>query len=46
MEDEPGLGQRVQEVQSPYAQPLVTFSVKHLWNYDLRARVLPALGEY
>lgn len=44
--DEPGLCLRVQEAQSWYVQPLVTLSVKHLWNYNLRARVLPVLGEY
>lgn len=41
-----GLGQRVQEAQFPYVQPLVMLSVKHLCNYDLRAKVLPVLGEH
>lgn len=34
-EDEPGLGQRVLEVQPPSEQPVVTFRLKHLWSYDL-----------
>lgn len=35
-EDEPGLGQRVLEVQPPSEQPVVTFRLKHLWSYNLR----------
>lgn len=45
MEDGPGLGQRVQTVQSPYEQTLVMFGLKHLRNYDFRARVFPAPGQ-
>lgn len=41
-----GLGQRVPEAQSPYVQPLVMLSVKHLWNHDLKAKVFCVLGEY
>lgn len=41
-----GRGQRTQEAQSPYVQPLVMISVKHLCNCDLRAKLLSVLGEH